>query len=56
MEPKDVVGLRDALERLISSRDLRESLGANGAALVREHFSADYMATQYLSTYEGATC
>ncbi len=52
VEPGDTQALRDALARMLSDRNLRESCGRQGQAIVRENFSADAMACNYLNLYK----
>jgi glycosyltransferase involved in cell wall biosynthesis len=54
IEPDDTHALANALRRAITDADLRQALGENGNALVRDHFSAAGMARKYLDVYESA--
>ncbi len=52
VDPKDVVGLRAALDRLLSDPALSSRLAIQGHAWVRRHFTSDAMAENYLRMYE----
>ncbi len=52
VKPGDTQALRDALARMLSDRSLRESCGRQGQAIVRQNFSAEAMACNYLSLYK----
>jgi len=52
VDPKDVVGLRAALDRLLSDPELSSRLAIQGNAWVRRHFTSDAMAENYLRMYE----
>jgi glycosyltransferase involved in cell wall biosynthesis len=52
VEPKDVVGLRAALDRLLSDPALSSRLATQGHDWVRRHFTSDAMAENYLRMYE----
>lgn len=52
VEPKDVVGLRAALDRLLSDPALSSRMAIQGHAWVRRHFTSDAMAENYLRMYE----
>lgn len=52
VEPRDVRGLCEALERLLSDAVLRQRLGEAGQALVRQRYSAEAMAQNYLGLYQ----
>ena len=52
VEPGNTQALRDALARMLSDRELRESCGRQGQAMVKENFSAEAMACNYLSLYK----
>jgi glycosyltransferase involved in cell wall biosynthesis len=54
IEPADTMALRNAIQRLIADAGLRRSLGENGYAFAREHFSAASMAGKYRRVYEAA--
>lgn len=47
-EPEDSAQLRDAVLALYGDRDLAHQYGQNGYAYVRDHFSRDRQADQYL--------
>ena len=51
-DPKDVAGLRAALDRLLSDPALSSRLAIQGNAWVRRHFTSDAMAENYLRMYE----
>lgn len=48
----DARALADAIERVLTDRALAARLVANGAALVRERFAPERVATQYLEIYQ----
>jgi glycosyltransferase involved in cell wall biosynthesis len=52
VDPKDVVGLRAALDRLLSDPALSSRLATQGHDWVRRHFTSDAMAENYLRMYE----
>jgi glycosyltransferase involved in cell wall biosynthesis len=52
IEPGDTAQLQGAILRLLQDPALRAKLEENGHALVRERFSAEAMARNYLSLYE----
>jgi glycosyltransferase involved in cell wall biosynthesis len=52
VDPKDVVGLRAALDRLLSDPALSSRLATQGHDWVRQHFTSDAMAENYLRMYE----
>lgn len=52
IEPRDVSALQHALERLLGDAALRLRLGEAGCALVRQKFSAEAMARNYLDLYQ----
>ena len=52
VDQKDVVGLRAALDRLLSDPALSSRLAIQGHAWVRRHFTSDAMAENYLRMYE----
>jgi len=52
VDPKNVVGLRAALDRLLSDPALSSRLAVQGHAWVRRHFTSDAMAENYLRMYE----
>lgn len=54
VEPGDVVGLREAICRLLQDASSRQSLGKVGSRFVREHYSASAMAGKYLNLYHKA--
>ena len=51
VQPDDVGALEAALERLAADRDHREELGRQGAAGVREHYTAEVMAERAVDVY-----
>ena len=51
VEPDDVGALQEALERLAADRGQREALGRQGAAGVREHYTAEAMAARAVDVY-----
>ena len=51
VQPDDVAALEAALERLAADRDHREELGRQGAAGVREHYTAEVMAERAVDVY-----
>jgi len=51
---RDPQALRDALERLLTDRDLRRRLGAAGRERAREHFSWDRVTDLTLEAYSDA--
>jgi glycosyltransferase involved in cell wall biosynthesis len=52
VDPKDVVGLRAALDRLLTDPALSSRLATQGHDWVRRHFTSDAMAENYLRMYE----
>jgi glycosyltransferase involved in cell wall biosynthesis len=52
IEPGDLVGLRAAMERLLSDPELRTRLGEEGQTMINRHYSADVMAHKYLHVYQ----
>jgi len=52
VDQKDVVGLRAALDRLLSDPAFSSRLAIQGHAWVRRHFTSDAMAENYLRMYE----
>ena len=50
--PDDIPALEAALERLATDAAYRQQLGQRGAAGVREHYSAEVMATRAADVYE----
>jgi glycosyltransferase involved in cell wall biosynthesis len=52
VDPKDVVGLRASLDRLLSDPALSSRLATQGHDWVRRHFTSDAMAENYLRMYE----
>lgn len=52
--PRDARALADAIERVLMDRALAARLVVNGAALVRERFAPERVATQYLEIYQRA--
>lgn len=52
VEPADTVGLQDAITHLLKNPQLREIYGSNGQRFVRERFSAQVMAQNYLNLYQ----
>lgn len=50
--PANIEDLRDALARLLADAELRRRMGQQGHALVREHYSAESMAENYLHLYQ----
>jgi glycosyltransferase involved in cell wall biosynthesis len=54
VEPDNSASLAIAIRRLIADATMRQSLGANGHAFARDHFSAAAMTRKYLSVYESA--
>ena len=51
VQPDDVGALEAALERLAADREHREELGRQGAAGVREHYTAEVMAERAVDVY-----
>ncbi len=51
VQPDDVGALEAALERLAADRNHREELGRQGAAGVREHYTAEVMAERAVDVY-----
>ena len=54
VQPRDVAGLREALERLLADAELRRRLGENARRRAREHFSWDRVTDLTLGAYEEA--
>jgi len=52
VEPGDVAGLRNTILELLADASLRAGLAARGQERVREHYSAEGMASRYLSLYQ----
>ncbi len=52
VEPKDAQALADSLENMICDADRRAELAAQGAAGVREYYSAEAMAAAQLAAFE----
>lgn len=53
VKPDDVEALAAALEQLAGDRGRREALGRQGAAGVREHYTAEAMAARAVDIYRG---
>jgi glycosyltransferase involved in cell wall biosynthesis len=53
VNPGDQTALNSAVLRLLEDRNLAQSLGAKGQRRVREHFSSEAMARNYLEIYSG---
>lgn len=53
IEPGDTVALRDSILRLIADRELRMKLGVNGRERVRQYYTRNVAARNYLRLYEG---
>ena len=51
VQPDDVGALETALERLAGDREHRQELGRQGAAGVREHYTAEIMAARAVDVY-----
>ena len=51
VEPRDVLGLRDAMLRCLRNPSFARDLGRNGEEHVRTSFSSDGMARSYLNVY-----
>ena len=51
VQPDDVEALESALEKLAADRAQREELGRQGAAGVREHYTAEVMAERAVDVY-----
>ena len=51
VQPDDVGALEAALEKLAADREHREELGRQGAAGVREHYTAEVMAERAVDVY-----
>jgi glycosyltransferase involved in cell wall biosynthesis len=54
VQPRDVAGLRAALERLLADAELRRRLGENARRRAREHFSWDRVTDLTVGAYEEA--
>ena len=52
IEPGDLTGLREAIERLLTTPELCTRLGKAGQTLIRQHYSAETMARNYLDIYQ----
>ena len=52
VKPRDVKGLKDALEILIKDRELREELGRNAKAFVEEHCAQEKAAKEHIKVFE----
>jgi glycosyltransferase involved in cell wall biosynthesis len=52
VEPRDVVGLQNAVIRLLSDRPLRMSLAEKGQTHVMQHYTAQSMALEYSALYQ----
>ena len=52
VEPRDVAGLKAALDLLLSDQALSSRLASSGHEWVRQHFTSDAMAANYLRMYE----
>ena len=52
VKPKDAIGLRHAIARLLSDPDLCRSMGARAQEWVGRQYTSDAMALQYRSMYE----
>jgi glycosyltransferase involved in cell wall biosynthesis len=52
VEPRDVPGLKAALDLLLSDQALRSRLASKGHEWVRQHFTSDAMAANYMRMYE----
>ncbi len=52
VEPGDISSLRAAISRLLADANLRQQLGRQGHAWVKERFSSEAMAAQYLDLYQ----
>jgi glycosyltransferase involved in cell wall biosynthesis len=50
--PGDAAGLKDALARLLSDRELCSRLGVNAHDWVSRNYTSDTMASRYISMYE----
>jgi glycosyltransferase involved in cell wall biosynthesis len=54
VQPRDVAGLRAALERLLGDAELRRRLGEAGRERVREHFAWPAVTAATIEAYEAA--
>jgi glycosyltransferase involved in cell wall biosynthesis len=50
--PNDPIKLADALKKLLENRGLRETYGANGRKMVKDHFSWDSITKGVIKIYE----
>lgn len=53
VEERNVLGIADALKRLLANPELREKMGQEGRKHIEEHFSIAAWKTTLLSIYEG---
>jgi len=54
VEPRDVAGLADAIERLVTSPELARRMGQNGFHRAMKLFTADAVADAYDRIYDDA--
>jgi glycosyltransferase involved in cell wall biosynthesis len=54
VQPRDPAALRQAVERLLADRELRERLGGSARARARERFGWDAVIERTLDVYRGA--
>jgi glycosyltransferase involved in cell wall biosynthesis len=55
VEPGDVTGLREAIERLLADRELRRRMGAAARLRIETHYSWDSVIARTVEVYEQAT-